>query len=522
MDAKILEDSFGKITLAHNILVINIARFQRFTRTPVTHQPPHVPPPPPPPLAPISAWGFRGAKSFAKVVAGSSVHSPVTNNRINLPVCPEIDKTLFDTFLLGEVHEWDILKPLPNLLIDEGVIFGRVFFYGGLCTLIGFENKEDALGFLENESCWGKWFKWLKKGDSTLNWKFERVVDMKIVGLPIQLRTPENISKILSRYGKVLQVDEDIWKFTDLSCCEGRILTESKALINDEMVVDYGTGKSIKISIIEREIIITPFLDDEAWGVNNNQEGDDNESSDEGSGKDDSECGSDMDGLSDTWNNNDNEARKEGEIHLDEIVNTNGIAGESPIMERVPEAEESVIMAENGETETLGSIEVVEESHLNIENGIDGYINDPLNGEHDVRLNCNPVGGPQFFQVGLTPTLAHAAPGSLPNLPVSPKSFKNTSPFEVDHSNDKRRKVRPARVTPTPTMAVNSSPSIDLNRSVSRAHSVGTVDMGCDDIGVSHELIKTVEVGVNVGFEINSDDPTLREVVIGAGANVYT
>ncbi|KAI3504362.1 hypothetical protein L1887_32967 [Cichorium endivia] len=305
----------------------------------------------------------------------------------------------------------------------------------------------------------GKWFKWLKKGDLTLNWKFERVFDMKIVGLPIQLRTPENISKIVNRYGKVLHVDEDIWKFTDLSCCEGRILTESRVLINEEVVIDYGIGKSIKIGIIVREIIIAPFNDDEAWGGNNNQMGDDNESIDEGSENDKSESDSEMDGISDTWINNDNEVREEGEIPVDVNMDTNENSGESPATEGMPEVDESAIMAENGVCETLGSIKVVEESHLCIEIGTGGNLNDSLRRGHVAGFNkelnnmdapitqspnYNSEGRPLNIHVGLAPTLAHVAPRSLPKLPVSPQSFKSTSPFEVDHSNDKQRKVRPA------------------------------------------------------------------------------
>ncbi|KAI3516963.1 hypothetical protein L1887_16153 [Cichorium endivia] len=190
-DAKSLEQSFGKIFLGHNSLNINIARFhrkpvipidQRNSNNPINHQTSHYSPPPPQP--PASAWGFRGLKTFASVVTGAQFCTNNNLNPVKICISPDLDKLLFDNFLLGEVTDYDTLKALPHMLCDEGVIFGKVFFYGGLCALIGFDDADSTTSFLENKGCWGKWFKWLKKRDSTLYWKHERMVDMKIIGLP--------------------------------------------------------------------------------------------------------------------------------------------------------------------------------------------------------------------------------------------------------------------------------------------------------------------------------------------------
>ncbi|KAI3792215.1 hypothetical protein L2E82_06088 [Cichorium intybus] len=331
-----------------------------------------------------SAWNLRGSKTFANVVSG--IQSSVNNNNLNpvkVNISQDLDKLLFDNFLLGEAIDYETLKSLPNMFNDEGVIFGELYFIGGLCTLIGFDDVESTTGLLENKECWEKWFKWLKKGDSNLYWKYERMVDMKIIGLPIQLRTPENISKILNRYGKVLSVDEDVWKFTDLSSCEGHILTESRTRINDEIVIEFGQGKFMKIGIIELKVNLAPFEAGEIWGENNNDINDENDSSDDDEDNDNNndayDSASDMEGMSDTWNNNAKDEQEEGEIHDDEQMNVKEHSCGSPTdNNEVLEAVESVANADDAGLENMLEDDIVAESQFNPRADKRGDTNDVL------------------------------------------------------------------------------------------------------------------------------------------------
>ncbi|KAI3690865.1 hypothetical protein L2E82_49077 [Cichorium intybus] len=213
-----LEESFGKLNIGNNILSVNVARFNRIgdaaqgmnINKKLATTNPHPPP--------SSAWNTVGIRSYANVLSSSHAPNEKKVSRIHLNPCSEIDSALFNVFLFGETLDIEILRKMPYNLKEASIKFGKVFLYGGLTTLIGFDEAEDARKILEDNATWSKWFKWIKRGDSILNWKFERSVALKIVGLPMQFRSPENLSKLLSQHGRILDWgDENIWKFEDLS-----------------------------------------------------------------------------------------------------------------------------------------------------------------------------------------------------------------------------------------------------------------------------------------------------------------
>ncbi|KAI3790440.1 hypothetical protein L2E82_03481 [Cichorium intybus] len=427
-DVLVLEQTFGKIFLGHNSLNINLAKFHRKPINPTSqknfntttnHQTSHHPPPPPHPS--ISAWGLRGSKSFASVVSGHQPGINTKSNPVKICISPDLDKLLFDNFLLGEVTDYETLKALPNMLNDEGVIFGKVFFYSGLCVLIGFDDVVSTT---------------------------------------------------------VLSVDEDVWKFTDLSSCEGRILTELTTRINEEITIEFGNGKHLKIGVIELEENLAPFDAGDSWGENNNYINENQNSSDDDCNNEeyDSEC--DMEGMSDTWNNNDYADREEGEIHVEAQTDANEFAGKSSadIVDLVAEessAMDDVVSHENS-TESPIEREVVEESQLN-------SIIDKDAGNNNVLK--------KVF-------------GSL-NEVVDEKSLKNQS----------------YQILPPTTDPDTNSVSIDLNRDIPHARTDHGDTNSNNESHASHEIRKTVEVGADLGFEIDADNQILHEVLSGAGVN---
>ncbi|KAI3507308.1 hypothetical protein L1887_22251 [Cichorium endivia] len=361
------------------------------------------------------------------------------------------------------------------------------------------------------------------------------------MGLPIQLRTPENISKILNRYGKVLSVDEDVWKFTDLSSCKGRILTESRTRINDEIVIEFGQGKFMKIEIIELEVNLAPFEAGEIWGENNNDINDENDSSDDDDDNDNNndayDSGSDMEGMSDTWNNNAKDEQEEGEIHDDEQMNVKEQSCGSPTdNNEVLEVVESVANADDAGLENMLEDDIVAESQFNPPADKRGDTNDVLiddqgpvnkdataNLKATARLNYFPNTDPGILNFGPFPSWTQTDPRVLPNLPESPKNFESTSPFEVDRSNDKRRKFSKFTCTkscPPITDNERNSFSIDLNRDVPNRQTEACDNISNDESHASQELRKTVEVGLDLGFEIGADNQILQEVLVGAGVNI--
>lgn len=507
-DAKVLEESFKRIYLGNNILTINIARFQR--RSPIPSpvnrsfgkHPSRFPPPPPPSS---STWNLRGSKSFASIVSRSNPIIKPHLKRINLNMSSDINNTLFGSFLFGETLNLDTLKALPDLLKDAGILFGKVFYYGGSCALIGFDDEMDASNFLANNECWKQWFSWLKKGDSIINWKFERMVDVKIVGLPLQFRTLENLQNFLSQFGKILDMgDENVWKFEDLSYVNVCILTESKSKISEEIIIEYGAEKQFTIGVVEDECFINPFFKD---GVNDEEEHMiiDQEDSDDDS---------DNDGISDTFSANsgcdESPEFEEGEFIPDMIEDDGSPAKEN---ERSPakESEESVL--KDG-----GAI-------------FNDGLNDSANGNSQERFMFNDVTAPPIVNNPVT----SASPFGLGlnfgpfsfSAPAKPKSIKNhrgSSRFHQAHSfldNGNPKKIR-RQESPVNDSSDsfdqnnNIDPSIDLNWSIN-PNSSSNISDDVSHVSASQELEKTIMIGREVGFNVNHDDEVLKEVLAGVG-----
>ncbi|KAI3765343.1 hypothetical protein L2E82_15374 [Cichorium intybus] len=73
-------------------------------------------------------------------------------------------------------------------------------YLGGLFLALEFRYAAEAKKFLDNQSYWSDWFKWVKLGEYDL--RFECVAWLKIIGLPIPLWDEENFSKIVSNFGQ--------------------------------------------------------------------------------------------------------------------------------------------------------------------------------------------------------------------------------------------------------------------------------------------------------------------------------
>ena len=77
----------------------------------------------------------------------------------------------------------------------------------------------------------------------------------KIVGLPINLRSEENVSLIAGKIGKVIEVDNcQNWHGIDLSSPHIRILTRVKTLINSEINCIF-LGATLSVGVIETKDI---------------------------------------------------------------------------------------------------------------------------------------------------------------------------------------------------------------------------------------------------------------------------
>ncbi|CAH1416752.1 unnamed protein product [Lactuca virosa] len=343
-----------------------------------------------PPKMPFGGWNkVRDDRSFADVMGrrnnSSKVHPPPVVSEIKLSQVLAMERSC-NMILLGEVTSFDLLNDLPNLLNADGCIPCQVFFAGGLKVLLKFHVQGDATGYLNNEYRWNRWFKWLKLGFNE-ELQFERQAWVKIIGLPIHLRSDANVTSIVSSLGKILEVDGQNWRCINLASAHARILTASKKLINEEVCCTFN-GKSFCIGIVKCVDVWEPFS--KYYNSNDCSPDPDNMEDLVDDVVDKASSDEDDDGISDTWCENSHDL-EEGEI--------GGNSGEqNPIIDGNDDVRRQ---------STTASISVIPDN-----------VNEILNAEHEKSsgtLDSNRSA--DFVHVG--PTIPFNSPlppdGLLPN-----------------------------------------------------------------------------------------------------------
>ncbi|KAI3502965.1 hypothetical protein L1887_31397 [Cichorium endivia] len=278
--------------------------------------------------------------------------------------------------------------------------------------------------------------------------------------------------------------------------------------------------------------------------------------SDENSeGNEDSDIDADGDGVSDTWSAGGDSEREDGEILPEGMCEDDTIAGaEIDRDENPPAAGKSPEAAETAEDST-SKIETTqmmcsprkdaEESHvqmdaLNVENIIppgvfsdtnypDGAQNDPVDtrdphkDEAVIGLRERGCFGP--FPSPISPILNTAIPssfdlgGSLGKRRRLDRGSSRLDPLSHSHANGPRVINLEAAFSPAPDPIAppvsshpTNMPTLDLNKCTSDSVSEGTSSR--------MELERTVEIGKELGFEIEMGDPILKEVMGEKGENM--
>ncbi|CAH1437841.1 unnamed protein product [Lactuca virosa] len=114
--------------------------------------------------------------------------------------------------LIGEVSCFDRLKDLPNLIHVDGKVPCNMYFVGGMKIVLKFSNHLAAEIFLKVNYNLNKWFKWLDYG-ITEDHGFNRLVWIRIHGLPFHLRANENAAAIASNFSELFLVPNYIGTF---------------------------------------------------------------------------------------------------------------------------------------------------------------------------------------------------------------------------------------------------------------------------------------------------------------------
>ncbi|CAH1424345.1 unnamed protein product [Lactuca virosa] len=452
----------------------------------------------PPVRQPIHAGQQRDSRTFAEVARGNQNLVGATNNPIiTLSSIHELNDWVAKDVLVGEAKCFDSLCNFPSLVALEGYDVVETKYLGGMQILIKFKSDGAARIFKSNKSKWLRWFSWVEPYGKKCA-RYERIAWLKITGIPFLAWDESNFTAIAGNFGKVLVNASPVWNCSDVSHGNVCILTAIQMRINE--VLETTVSGSVLGSSDEED---------------------------------------DGDGVSYTWHQ-DGMDLEDGEIEIDRNLNCDR-GGGSPIAPAVP--------IDGGTDETIQSTNVLEvDESQKIKEGctnrlsamVDSHagINYPHNKSSDLGMNLNEAGRRSDDLVIEEDSYIGPCQPEPNSLPGSNKASSSPD-FELGDSALKRRRTKFKKASKNqgemPQSSIpladqhssdklldkNPLSSIDLNRCDSPSHTSGI--NGRNTGSPSHSssystgLLHTVDVGNQVGFQVEMGSHALLDVVNGGG-----
>ncbi|CAH1431816.1 unnamed protein product [Lactuca virosa] len=257
-----------------SILTINIARFERMEICKKKVQEkisPNV-------VQQPVGQSFRDGRTFVEVATG--------RNQTAFPPPPVLEKkqvslvegTIITKWLhspLTLVGKAICLEKLRNIPLEFRMGTERSYemkYLGGLMVGIRFKSPTEVDEFLTKKNYWSTWFKYFMVGNR-VSGSFGRIAWLKIVGLPLELWSEENFSRITSEFGEVLVPIEILPSLQDISKVNVCVLAECKKHINEEVRVEFNRN-IFKAGVIESDYNWSPFpfSPSELFGSESNQD----------------------------------------------------------------------------------------------------------------------------------------------------------------------------------------------------------------------------------------------------------
>ncbi|KAL6521338.1 hypothetical protein OROGR_017907 [Orobanche gracilis] len=198
----------------------------------------------------------RDGRSYAQAVRGDAEVRNLHSKTINLHRNLRLESWLDCSALVGEVISKEHLKNLSSILEAEGITGCKVHLHGGLGVILKFDSSDGAKCFLDSKHLWEARFKWLSAG-SVDGLRFERLIWVRLFGIPVHLRDSTNISLIANDFGRG---------------------------VNDE-IIGFAGGKGYKIGVVEFDDDADKFFCKAEGFIDDNiQDSDEDVDEDRGSG----------------------------------------------------------------------------------------------------------------------------------------------------------------------------------------------------------------------------------------------
>ncbi|KAM0040229.1 hypothetical protein Hdeb2414_s0012g00391371 [Helianthus debilis subsp. tardiflorus] len=143
---------------------------------------------------------------------------------------------LVGSALVGRTVDIETLVDFDRLLRIAGTKVSRIQYLVGLSLLISFYDKESAKVFLEDRKIWGPWFMKLEPWNGQ-SLPLERIVWLKIIGVPLHVLDHGTLDQIGELFGKVLFVPKKLDEDQDLSVSRVGILVGEVPRIQEHIVL---------------------------------------------------------------------------------------------------------------------------------------------------------------------------------------------------------------------------------------------------------------------------------------------
>ncbi|CAI9273456.1 unnamed protein product [Lactuca saligna] len=472
-DKRMLEAKLNGTICRSCMLEINIARHERAPPETInrkTHPPTHA--------KTKVGGGFVGNRSYAEVAGGNvGTEIPLNQAPIQLHVDDRVMRLATGNCLIGEVKTLDHLGHLLALMSIFSNVGVKVKYAGGMKAIIAFDSESLATSFLNIEENWKGIFNYLKPVGE-VDYDFERVASIQIVGLPIRLWCEENFSTIVRRFDNEVQP------------CEPE--------------TDYVTSEE--------------DLDDEVDDVSGNDE----------------------DGISDTWMGDIEEGEIVIEESVDGAENS-GCSDDHRTMKISP-VQESPVASVSQQSHACPSAEEAETSHgkkkeVSIVDDLKETRDSKINEPGQVAGNGNESSGPivEHSVLGLHKPIPF--PSNLAQSgcfgPFPSKAINSPSDTQViqirENGMGRSAKKRCRSCSKSPSVEFSGLPVQNLfnedddqtpsvgHQCLSRDQPISPTAYGPKNVPKISEIEATAEIGAMIGFEIDAANKLLAEILGGNG-----
>ncbi|CAH1433325.1 unnamed protein product [Lactuca virosa] len=166
-------------------------------------------------------WGNRDSKTFAQALAGNREWVPLFKKPpVVLNTRTYMSDWIKKKVLAGEAHSFDHI----GMMHVTNIVNEETKYLGGLHVAIELNRSVSAMEFLEGNTRWKDWFKWLIRAEQQ-ELQYESTAWLKILGVPLTLWDEDNFSNIARRYGRIISPFDNISNRRDYSTGKVGVIT---------------------------------------------------------------------------------------------------------------------------------------------------------------------------------------------------------------------------------------------------------------------------------------------------------